>query len=917
MNLKQIIYFCNMMKSKTLKSSCLFILFVFVSSFAFAQSGILVWAGRDTAICRNTNFNISSLNAHIRGEVTDGTWFTTGDGKFLPTFASTGQFSTTATYVPGPGDAALGYTDLILVSFDPDGLGPKVQVSNDVRINFITDPPMVCSNNLNVSLGNNCSQQITPSMLLTNMQGSSSNYAVSLFLNGVQLPNNVITRGYLNKQLEYRVRFICGTSNCWGYITAQDKEAPNLMCRDTIIDCTESVLPTSIGFPLSNGLLFTQKSSNRFDFPNGDNCGSATLIYTDEIIKLQCSQGGLTSRIIRRWEALDEFGNNSTCSQMIFVRAKPLTSVIFPFNFDDLEKPSFICGGNYNTLPNGHPSPLASGAPDGASCTNLEFTYTDSRIDVCGNSFKIIRKWTMIDWCNSSTKEHIQLIKVLDKTPPKITCPPPTVWKTTAYECNAGTKALPIPTIIDECGTNNTYYVNVYDSLSRLKNNFLVASASVPTLKDLPVGRYRIQYIASDACGNLDSCNLDLRVIDDQPPFVLCSSFTTVSLTTSPTTSLFPGSIDQGSTDNCGIFKYEIARMTDSCGSQANVFKPFVEFCCKDVGKKVMVSLRVTDFYGNANTCMVEVTVEDKSPPKITCPSNITIACTYPINFQNLDEFGVVRQLKSDVKNIVIKDGNGIENKGKDGFVEDNCGTVVSSSFVNNIKCHKGTIVRKFVAIDGSGNRDSCFQIITIIDPKPFKKSDIIWPRDTIVNQCFANNIDTIKFGSPVLNNTSCTVLMVNHKDLVFELNEAVCYKILRTWTVIDWCRYQDGDTTAVWTKDQLIQLVNTVPPTITTAFRDTSLCLFSADCGAEVFYFDFKAQDDCTPDSLLRWQYSIDLNNNGTIDQSGSTNKISASIIQGRHKVIVEVKDRCGNKTTHTFFITGKDCKAPSPYCV
>jgi hypothetical protein len=917
MNLKQIIKFYYMMKSKALWSHCIFILFILWGSLASAQVGIQVWAGADTAICRNTNFNISSLNAYIRGEVTDGTWFTTGDGKFSPSFASNGQFSSTLTYMPGAADVALGYTDLILVSFDPDGLGPKVQVSDNVRLNFIIDPPMVCSNNLNVSLGTNCSQQITPSMLLANIQGSPSNYSVTLFLNGVQLPSNVITREYLNKQLEFRVRFICGTNNCWGYITAQDKEAPTLVCRDTIVDCSESILPTVIGFPIAKGLSYTQTSTNRFEFPNGDNCGSVTLIYTDEVIKLQCSQGGLNSRIIRRWEALDALGNKSSCSQTIFIKAKPLSTVTLPSNFDDIDKQAFICGSNFNALPNGHPSTIAAGSPSGAGCTNLEFTFTDSRINVCGNSFKIVRKWTMIDWCNSSTREHTQLIKVLDKTPPKVTCPAPTVWKTTAYDCHSGTRVLPVPTIVDECGTANTYFVNVYDSLSRLRNNFILASATMPTLKDLPVGRYRIQYIASDACGNLDSCNLDLRVIDDQPPFVLCSSFTTLSLTTSPTTSLFPSSIDQGSTDNCGILKYEIARMTDSCGSQANVFKPFVEFCCKDVGRKVMVSLRVTDFYGNANTCMVEVTVEDKSPPKITCPSNITIACTYPVNFQKLDEFGIVRQLKSNVSNVIIKDGNGNDNKGKDGFVEDNCGTVITSSFVSNIKCHKGTIVRKFVAVDGSGNRDSCFQTITIIDPNPFKRSDIIWPSDTTVSQCFANNIDTIKFGSPVLTNTSCTVLMVNHKDLVFELNEAVCYKILRTWTVIDWCRYQDGDTTAVWTKDQLIQLSNTVAPTFTTTFRDTSLCLYSANCGAETFNFDFKAKDDCTPDSLLRWNYSIDINSNGIVDQMGTSSKVSASIIPGRHKVVVEVKDRCGNKSTYTFFITGKDCKAPSPYCV
>ena len=49
---------------------------------------------------------------------------------------------------------------------------------------------------------------------------------------------------------------------------------------------------------------------------------------------------------------------------------------------------------------------------------------------------------------------------------------------------------------------------------------------------------------------------------------------------------------------------------------RGTAFRPGVPFACCDVGQgPIMVVLRVEDQSGNVNTCMVEITVQDKIGP--------------------------------------------------------------------------------------------------------------------------------------------------------------------------------------------------------------------------------------------------------------------------------------------------------------
>ncbi len=67
--------------------------------------------------------------------------------------------------------------------------------------------------------------------------------------------------------------------------------------------------------------------------------------------------------------------------------------------------------------------------------------------------------------------------------------------------------------------------------------------------------------------------------------------------------------IDAGSTDACGIATRIVAPNT---------------FTCNDVGPN-NVTLTVTDNNGNVNTCLAVVTVEETTPPVISCPNDTSV----------------------------------------------------------------------------------------------------------------------------------------------------------------------------------------------------------------------------------------------------------------------------------------------------
>ena len=891
--------------------SILFFILCHGASFANEANSMVidVEAGEPQTICFGETLDLGLLGASISGDVTDGLWFTMGDGVFLPGNGTNGIFSLTEQYQPGPQDLSAGEFTLILVSDDPDGNGPMVEVSDQVTITFMNAPALVCNNSINVSLAESCEQEVDVFMVLANPAEPYDKYQIEILdENGVIVPNNILTVDHLETTLSFTVSHACTNSFCGGEVTVSDYVAPFLNCFDATVDCELGVAPEVVGFPIPFYATATAIDDNTYIVVDFDACSDVTMSYQDVEIEMACASTGYVKEITRSWFAEDASGNSSSCSQVILVNPLPLSAVMSPPDYDGTDEQPLSCDGNWEALDNGYPSPESTGMPAFPDCGNIDATSTDVYFEECGAGFKVVRQWFVIDWCTSESFTDNQIIKILDQEDPEFVCPGDITLSTQAYDCVSKPYDLEFVEEVSDCSDYDpSYKILTLDNID-ITDQYINSNT---TIDGLPAGEYQLVYIATDVCSNASQCTTALHVIDDTAPFAVCDGFTQISLSSDGMAELWATSIDDESFDNCGDITMEIAKMTDECGWGLN-FAPNVRFCCEEVGDTTMVAFRVTDSQGQSNTCMVSVFVEDKLPPVIECPSDITISCSFGFDLEDLSIFGSVVKGEGNGSPIII-DGVVV---GADGYFEDNCDATVSEISSHNLDCGSGTITRTFTATDLYDQSVSCSQTITIESDTPFLESDIQWPTNFEMNGCDTLQADPTVTGEPILSGDKCALVASTYEDQFFFISGTACVKVLREWTVIDWCQFDaTNGNIGIWTYLQEIKLKNTIAPEFVSC-EDVEVCSYDEDCTSELVTIAAHATDDCTDSLNLLYLWKLDLNDDGTIDETGQGITFTRELLFGDHRVFWTAEDGCGNSNLCDYKITVKDCKNPTPYC-
>jgi hypothetical protein len=215
------------------------------------------------------------------------------------------------------------------------------------------------------------------------------------------------------------------------------------------------------------------------------------------------------------------------------------------------------------------PNPNITGWPtingvelvEGGVC-NIFVGYWDKPLLDCGNGSKIVRTWTILDWCTQEVEECVQVIKLSDDEAPVLTCPSNITVGTDPWFCNADVN-LQIPAAVDVCGTAFTLTPSVSAGvlIHFGGNNYRV--------DNIPLGVTTVTWTAVDACGNSSTCTYTITVIDNVPPVPLCDEHTIVALTFDDPldeglTKIPAHVFDDGSYDNCGPVTFLVRRM-DSC----------------------------------------------------------------------------------------------------------------------------------------------------------------------------------------------------------------------------------------------------------------------------------------------------------------------------------------------------------------
>ncbi|MCB0550755.1 MAG: DUF11 domain-containing protein [Phaeodactylibacter sp.] len=871
-----------------------------------------------------------------------------------------------------------------------------------VTVNLESNLDYGCNGSVNVALGDRCEVLVVPDMIL---EGGSDGCIQGLVVNlinpsGVNL-GNVITVEEAGQTLIAEVLDpFCGLV-CWGYVNVQDFTPPSFDCPVQDVELICSDLDSILNNPASLAVTGAPVVH--------DTCGQHTVTFQDELLT---TPDCLDRQVNRVFTVSDPLGNSAQCIQVITIR-KPTFNDLLPM-------PALVeipCDSTFALDQNGNPHPSVTGyplvqtyfgvQPLNQTLCNLGASYTDSApIVVCDGTTRFIRRWDILDWCGSAGNTILQLtqsIKVGDVAGPVVSCPEidftgdgypdPLQFSTSPYDCLAAFEA-PLPNVTDNCSswevrteivtdqvvpvTNQYGIITGYDTIATIIATILPGQPRY--VSGIPLGCHRFRYKVTDDCNNYTVLECDFCVVDNVEPSAVCNDDLTISIGGQGFGRVYATDINEGSTDNCGIDTILVRRRFDvdpiSCGPVTPYYSdwaPYVDFTCCDVGRMVAIELRVIDFYGNENTCWMEVMVGDNVRPVCTAPQDVAVSCVnLPANFDPYNTsqlqalFGAAQ-------------------------ADDACGSAMAVEqppIVNLDQCEVGTIIRTFQAVDLVGNLSQglCRQVVTIGEHFNYQ---IKFPKDFTTN-CTVPTPDTLIYTS-----LGCDLLSVSVTDEVFTpLSGSTgqeCYRIFRRYRVLNWCEYDgvsdavvigrnedcdgvpgdedvwvlrrpngafvdrdnnhtnnipvfgskgtscDGTTNptgywrattsvGLWEYTQIIKVIDTIPPQVSFTAPDAFCSYDAVDCNGQVSY-PFSVFEDCSASGLSIGVF-LDAGADGSIDQDlTNTGALTGTYpnftIQGEfpigvHAFIVQVGDGCANNTAAaTLPFEVVDCEPPAFTCL
>ncbi|MBL7795322.1 MAG: HYR domain-containing protein [Saprospiraceae bacterium] len=585
----------------------------------------------------------------------------------------------------------------------------------------------------------------------------------------------------LGKTFAYRVSDLSGNNACTGIVQIRDSMPPDLQCLPVQVPC---IVPVEHLNP-----YFLRDTLGVWDaVPQwSDNCDvDVDLAFVDVRTDYPCDSAGVAGVVTRFWTALDASNNVATCVQTI-VRSRLVTDVQFPLD------------GTWGCSPG--PLPEVTGWPfvqladrqyfltDTASC-GFEITFQDSEQVNCGAGRLINRLWFISDGClpdsldNPSVGE--QIIEIIDDGEPTLFCPLDTVVVLQGVDCE-GTLNLPDLFVGDACSylSGATAYWNLNgteDSLAAVLTDFAGNDLALPDtlamfgeVANFPAGTTSVLFVATDACGNTGTCEINLTVLDSLPPQAQCDTFLTAFLDDLGLASMPAGLFDEGSTDACSQIDFKVRRLVPgACDTLGNPLDDFVRLCCNDFMDTVLVTLRVYDVpvppgpvpdslaEGRYSECTAPILVLDINNPQCTAPKDTVVLCE---NFDpTLAGYGFAET----------------------SCVVDSVATLLSYQQFDTV-CNRGTITRTFRVFDAAGNSGHCSQRITVANKQHYF---VRFPDDLVIFQCDTSGNS---YGTPSFFGVECENMTASFaENVIFNASDA-CLRIERTWTVFNGCAYDPG----------------------------------------------------------------------------------------------------------------------------
>lgn len=634
-----------------------------------------------------------------------------------------------------------------------------------------------CKNLFTASLGSNCSTTINPMDVIEGEYGCIKSYVLELDKT-IPLGNGpwvapTVSAADLGSNYQFRVTDNSSGNKCWGNVQVRDQTPPNISCPALLVPCvTDSITPSY----LKNVLKLTNAAPTATDACGGN----VILTYLDNVTTGNCDSA-FSQKIIRRWMVRDANSNSTDCLQEIRVLHMTLNDLKIPADAT-VACPSTTIGPDVT----GRPSFFWNGVDlkKTNSCTLNAVQGKDSTIALCGGSRRVRRSWEAVNLCGGGVTKFFQNIDIQDTKAPVLTCPEHPSVSLQVTNC-LGAVNLPDVVVTDGCSriaSIKAYWMNgtQLDSLDGSLANFpgndplKIDTLGVLGVDSLfPAGQTELRYVATDLCGNTGSCTTVLAVWDKIPPLASCDSLVTTSLQDNGMLLLEAFHLNKQSSDLCAPIAFKARRKTaGSCGGPPPKFDDDVLLCCKDIGDTVDIILRVYDVPVPADTvsasfaagqfadCTARVLVVDNPGAKCTAPPNVTVTCK---DFDpTLKAYGTMLSASCKVDSVLLE--------------------IDSSKF--NWGCAKGELVRNYRTFSKKVPGGVCSQKITAEYTQDYY---VRFPDDYLVTSCTAGGN---AYGEPILYGKDCENMSVLFSDDVFTVVPDACYKIERTWKIINWCTY-------------------------------------------------------------------------------------------------------------------------------
>lgn len=567
----------------------------------------------------------------------------------------------------------------------------------------------------------------------------------------------------------------------------------------------------------------------------------------------------------------------------------------------------------------------------------------------CPSAYKIIRTWTVLNWCDGMSEEFTQIIAFMDTEAPRIvvedtlqtaninpwTCGSdfivPAPLGDYSYKANvtvidsmkvASTDSVMVkletkdgdtvwvrlPLAVWEYDTMNVErYVNVapgplYDNCSHADSirwrayvdlGFYRIEANKSNgyrLSNLEPGWYDVVYEVDDGCGNIARDTSHLTVADGADPIVILRDKIHVTFTQdneSCVAKVYPNHIDQGSYDACDHrgLKRHIRRMGDT------VWHDFVKFTEDDImgvsddnipyGEH-LIEFRAMDADGNSSFGMTTIRVEDKNGQfSYSCDdSDVHLNCEISLDevVLNAEYAPQARYYSCDQREV-------------------NIDYRIINEHHNS--CALGRVEVAYF-VEGNYNDTLCIRTFHFGD-----NTDLLfdYPPAEIITDCLDNvpHHEIVAEGE-----TGCHKLATSVSDREFEVPSGLgyCKKIIRTYTILDWCVYEPNSTSqnGLYTFTQIIKITDDQAPELTCIAADN---IVASNCEASGFKLMAIATDNGSCTSDLSWQAHLDTDGDGTFETTltidevvggKATATVTQSLTAGNYQIRWTVTDDCGN---------------------